>query len=52
MGMGSGSDLLQPMAVVIIFGLSYATLLTLFVIPVIYDLIQRKQMKRVDLEDI
>ena len=29
--------MLQPMAVVIIGGLTYATLLTLFVVPALYD---------------
>lgn len=39
---GEGADLLQPMAVVVIGGLLYATLLTLFVVPVLYDLFHRK----------
>ncbi|WP_040196978.1 efflux RND transporter permease subunit [Candidatus Soleaferrea massiliensis] len=51
LGIGSGSDLLQPMAVVIIFGLTYATFLTLFIVPAIYDLLMRKPLKAVDLGD-
>ena len=42
LGMGMGADMIQPMAVVTIGGLAYATVLTLFVVPVIYDLFNRK----------
>ncbi len=41
-GMGMGSDMVQPMAVVTIGGLIYGTLLTLFVVPCIYDILNRK----------
>ena len=42
-----GSDMARPMAVVIIGGLLYGTLLTLFVIPCIYDwMIRRKKDKK------
>ena len=33
LGMGSGADMVQPLAIVTIGGLLYATLLTLFVVP-------------------
>ena len=42
LGIGMGADMIQPMAVVTIGGLTYATILTLFVVPVIYDLLNRK----------
>lgn len=42
-GMGSGADMVQPMAIVTIGGLIYGTVLTLFVVPCIYDLLHRKQ---------
>ncbi len=45
LGMGMGADLIQPMAVVAIGGLIYGTFLTLLVVPVLYDLFQRKDMK-------
>ncbi len=45
-GMGQGAEMLQPMAVVVIGGLLYATLLTLFVVPVLYDLFNRKPLKQ------
>ncbi|NOZ87262.1 MAG: efflux RND transporter permease subunit [Deltaproteobacteria bacterium] len=38
LGIGEGSELRQPMAVVVMAGLTSATLLTLVVIPVVYDL--------------
>jgi len=41
LGYGSGAEMMQPMAVVMIGGLTYATLLTLFVVPVMYDVFVR-----------
>ena len=35
---GMGAEMMQPMAVVTIGGLSYATLMTLFVVPALYDI--------------
>ncbi len=43
MGVGMGADMVQPMAVVTIGGLTYGTLLTLFVVPCIYDIFNRKK---------
>lgn len=48
-GSGMGGDMVQPMAVVTIGGLIYGTLLTLFVVPCIYDLLNRKEYKRDEL---
>ncbi len=42
-GVGQGADMLQPMAVVTIGGLSYATVLTLFVVPCLYDAFHRRE---------
>jgi HAE1 family hydrophobic/amphiphilic exporter-1 len=42
-GMGEGSEIRTPMAITVIFGLMFATLLTLFFIPVIYSLFDRKR---------
>ncbi len=42
MGIGMGSDMVQPMAIVTIGGLIYGTVLTLLVVPCIYDLFNRK----------
>ncbi len=42
-GMGMGADMVQPMAIVTIGGLIYGTLMTLFVIPCVYDIFQRNK---------
>jgi multidrug efflux pump subunit AcrB len=39
LGLGQGSEFLQPLGVVVFFGLSLATLLTLFIIPCFYTLL-------------
>ncbi|NLW12191.1 MAG: MMPL family transporter [Clostridiaceae bacterium] len=46
LGLGSGAEMMQPMAVVTIGGLTYATLLTLLVVPVLYDLFHRRAKSR------
>ncbi|MBC8609759.1 efflux RND transporter permease subunit [Massilimaliae timonensis] len=50
-GVGTGSEMTQPLAIVVIGGLTYATLLTLFVVPCIYDLLRRKDLKPIVIED-
>lgn len=40
-GMGTGAEIIQPVAIVCIGGLTYATLMTVFVVPVLYDLLRR-----------
>lgn len=40
-GVGSGAEMLQPMAIVTIGGLIYATVLTLFVVPCLYAGVNR-----------
>lgn len=42
-----GSEMAKPMSIVTIGGLSYGTLLTLFVIPCIYDIFNREKKQRV-----
>ncbi len=42
-GFGMGADMVQPMAVVTIGGLIYGTLLTLIVVPCIFDLFHRRK---------
>ena len=48
---GMGAELSKPMALVTMGGLGYATLLTLFIVPVFYDLLFRKPMKKIDVDD-
>lgn len=38
----SGSDMMKPMSIVVIGGMIYGTLLTLFVVPCIYAILNRK----------
>ena len=42
-GGGMGADLSKPMAIVTIGGLTYGTLLTLYVVPCIYDIFNREK---------
>lgn len=51
-GKTAGTDMMQPIALVCIGGLVYATILTLFVVPVIYDLFTGKKFKYVKDEEI
>ncbi|MBR5474529.1 MAG: efflux RND transporter permease subunit, partial [Lachnospiraceae bacterium] len=41
----------KGMAIVTIGGLTYATFMTLFIVPVLYDLFFRRELKKVDLGD-
>ncbi|MDH5471564.1 MAG: efflux RND transporter permease subunit [Gammaproteobacteria bacterium] len=43
-GLGEGSEMLHPMATIIVFGLSFAMLVSLFIIPVIYMLLHRERL--------
>jgi HAE1 family hydrophobic/amphiphilic exporter-1 len=45
LGLGEGSELRAPMAVTVIGGLLFSTLLTLVVIPVVYSLLDRRRTK-------
>ncbi|MCL2249977.1 MAG: efflux RND transporter permease subunit [Oscillospiraceae bacterium] len=49
-GVGDGMEMMQPMAIATIGGLLYATAMTLFVVPVLYDLFNKN--KDVTLEDL
>lgn len=42
LGIGTGSELLQPLGIVVFFGLTFATVLTLFIIPCFYVLLHGK----------
>ena len=43
LGIGDGSDMMRPMAITLIGGLVYGTVLTLIVIPCIYDMFYREK---------
>ena len=46
-----GSSMQRGMAVVVVGGLLYATLMTLYVVPCIYDIVFKRQPYSVDLGD-
>ena len=48
----AGNALMRPVAVVCIGGLLYATLMTLFVVPCIYDMLNKKELRNVREEDL
>ena len=50
-GNDMASEMGTGMAIVIIGGLSYATLMTLFIVPVLYDLFYRKPPVNIDVGD-
>ncbi len=50
MGVGMGAELSQGMAVVSIGGLAYATLLTLFLVPALYDIFNKGEIKVIDVD--
>ena len=52
LGLGTGAQLMQPVAIVCIGGLLYATLMTLFVVPAIYDMMNKKEIHTVSEEEL
>ena len=48
----AGTALMQPVALVCIGGLLYATLMTLFVVPCMYDIVSKKEPRRVDEKEL
>ncbi|WP_455538811.1 efflux RND transporter permease subunit [Terrisporobacter sp.] len=52
LGVGMGSEMSQSLAIVTIGGLAYATLLTLFVVPTLYDIFhRRKEFKQIIIDE-
>lgn len=46
LGFGMGSDMVQPLGIVVIGGMMYATILTLVVVPCMYDIVIRDKKKK------
>lgn len=46
LGIGEGTEMIQPMAIVCIGGLIYATFMTLFFVPVVYLMMHRKDKRK------
>ncbi|MBR5251737.1 MAG: efflux RND transporter permease subunit [Oscillospiraceae bacterium] len=49
-GVGMGAEMSQGMAIVSIGGLAYATLLTLFLVPALYDIMHKKPLKVISVD--
>ena len=47
---GAGAEVQRPLATVVIGGLLVATLLTLFVLPILYLLFERVESRKTNLE--
>ena len=47
----AGGAMQKPMAIVVCFGLIYATFMTLLIVPVIYDVLYRRQPHSIDVGD-
>ena len=47
----AGNSMQRSMAVVVSVGLLYSTLMTLYVVPVLYDILYRKKPKVIDVGD-
>ncbi len=52
LGIGSGAEMMQPVAVVCIGGLLYATVMTLFIVPIMYDVLNKKELRNVTDEEL
>ncbi len=52
LGQSEATSLIQPLAVTCIGGLVYATLMTLYVVPVMYDALSKKELYHVDEADL
>lgn len=51
-GFGTGAEMMQPVAIVCIGGLLYATLTTLLVIPIMYRIFAKKHMEKIQEEEL
>lgn len=52
LGIGTGAEMMQPIAIVCIGGLIYATIMTLYIVPAAYSLLGRKKIRVVKEEDL
>jgi HAE1 family hydrophobic/amphiphilic exporter-1 len=51
-GLGKGAELTQPLAIAVISGLIASTLLTLFIIPVIYVLVEKRRYSKTNKHEL
>jgi len=52
LGIGTGAEMIQPVAIVSIGGLLYATVTTLVIIPVMYKIFAKKHMEKIKEEEL
>ena len=52
LGIGNGAAIMQPIAIVCIGGLVYATILTLYIVPIMYSLLVKKGIRVVSQEEL
>ena len=50
-GKDVGSDMGRGMAIVVVGGLLYATIMTLVIVPVLYDIMFKKKVTTIDIGD-
>ena len=48
---GIGSDVQRPLATVIVYGLIFATIVTLFILPTLYYLVERRAEQKNNIPD-
>ncbi|MDO4518606.1 MAG: efflux RND transporter permease subunit [Bacillota bacterium] len=51
-GIGQGAEMVQPVAITCVGGLIYATVTTLFIIPIMYKWLSRKHMEKIEEEEL
>ncbi|MEG1684417.1 MAG: CusA/CzcA family heavy metal efflux RND transporter [Bacteroides sp.] len=49
---GIGSDVQRPLATVIVYGLLFATVITLYILPALYYMVERRHLKRKRIDPI
>ena len=52
LGIGTGAEMMQPLAIVCIGGLLYATLMTLYIIPLLYDAFNKRELHKIEAEEL
>ena len=52
LGDSAGTDMMQPVALVCIGGLVYATLLTLYIVPAVYDMMNKEEYRQISEADL
>ena len=51
-GLGDGAEMVQPVAIACIGGFLYATVMTLFIVPIMYNKFSRKHMEKIKDEEL